>query len=199
MPRVAASAMYSKCIVSPLIRQPRQMTASKRPLSASRCAAIGSSNAPGTRTSVTSSSRTSASASASRAPASRPVGDLGVEAGHDDGEPATGGPRRALPLLHAYSLTAVFTARIVRDGRPGQVVKHRRGSELYPTPSRRPAPSSAPVASAYQSCTSALRPGTNDWCHSSCRAVARRRSPTPGGARAKLAPPRARPPARGRP
>ena len=43
----AASAMYSKCIVSPLIRQPRQMTASKRPLSASRCAAIGISNAPG--------------------------------------------------------------------------------------------------------------------------------------------------------
>ena len=35
MPCDAAAAMYSKCIVSPLIRQPRQITASNRPVSAS--------------------------------------------------------------------------------------------------------------------------------------------------------------------
>ena len=53
-------AMYSKCIVSPLITHPRQMMASKRPVSARRRAATGISKAPGTLTSVMSSARTCA-------------------------------------------------------------------------------------------------------------------------------------------
>src|SRR5262249_40413663 len=72
MPFEAASAMYSKCIVSPLIRQPRQTIASYSPLSPSRCAVIGISNAPGTWMIVTFSSGTDASASRSRAPRSSP-------------------------------------------------------------------------------------------------------------------------------
>ena len=42
--------MYSKCIVSPLMTQPMQITASKRPVFAARSAATGISKDPGTRT-----------------------------------------------------------------------------------------------------------------------------------------------------
>src|SRR4029450_1733864 len=56
--------MYSKCGVSPRIRQPRQTTASNRPLSAACCADSGISNAPGTRTMVMSSRATPAASSA---------------------------------------------------------------------------------------------------------------------------------------
>ena len=72
IPCETAAAMYSKCIVSPLITQPRQMMASKRPVSARRRAMTGISNAPGTRTSVMSSARTCADSSAARAPVSNP-------------------------------------------------------------------------------------------------------------------------------
>ena len=41
MPCAHAEAMYSKCGVAPLIRHPRQTTAPTRPVSATRCAAIG--------------------------------------------------------------------------------------------------------------------------------------------------------------
>lgn len=45
---VTASAMYSKCMVSPLIKQPTQMTASTRELSIKHLAPNGSSYEPGT-------------------------------------------------------------------------------------------------------------------------------------------------------
>src|ERR1043165_8500607 len=72
MPCVAASAMYSKCIVSPLMRQPRQTTASNSPLSPRRWAVIGISKAPGTRITVSASGGTSASAKNCCAPRSSP-------------------------------------------------------------------------------------------------------------------------------
>src|SRR5436853_2580082 len=72
MPSAAASAMYSKCIVSPLMRQPRQTTASNSPLSPRRWAVSGISKAPGTRSTVSASAGTSASAKNSCAPRSSP-------------------------------------------------------------------------------------------------------------------------------
>ena len=83
------SAMYSKCIVSPLIRQPRQMTASKRPVSAS--AQRGDRNlerAGHAHERDVLVARPPPPSSASRAPCSRPVGDLLVEARDDDREAA---------------------------------------------------------------------------------------------------------------
>jgi hypothetical protein len=66
-----AEEMYSKCGVSPRIRQPRQITASKRPLSPACCAASGISKAPGTRTIVIASGDTPAASSAASAPVCR--------------------------------------------------------------------------------------------------------------------------------
>jgi hypothetical protein len=63
--------MYSKCGVSPRMTQPRHTTASKRPLSAARCAASGISKAPGTRIVATSPASTPAAASAAIAPERR--------------------------------------------------------------------------------------------------------------------------------
>src|SRR5262245_21012614 len=70
-PCATAEAMNSKWGVSPRITQPRQTTASNRPLSAACWAASGISNAPGTRTTVTSAGATPADDSAASAPACR--------------------------------------------------------------------------------------------------------------------------------
>src|SRR5580693_340215 len=67
MPCEAADAMYSKCAVAPLIKQPRQTTAAKRPCSAACLAANGISNDPGTLMTQMSSVVTPAEASASNA------------------------------------------------------------------------------------------------------------------------------------
>ena len=67
-----ASAMYSKCMVSPLMRQPRHTTASKRPDSARRWAVTGSSKAPGHAHDGTGVRGHAAASSADSAPASSP-------------------------------------------------------------------------------------------------------------------------------
>ena len=66
---MAALATYSKCGVPPRMTTPRQTTASNCADSAHACATTGSSNDPGTRTTVASAL---ASPHARAAPASRP-------------------------------------------------------------------------------------------------------------------------------
>src|SRR5262245_19033487 len=58
MPRAHSPATRSKCAVSPRMTEPMQMTASTSPPVANAFAVTGSSNDPGTHTSVTSSSAT---------------------------------------------------------------------------------------------------------------------------------------------
>mmetsp|Transcript_8507 Transcript_8507/g.19287 ORF Transcript_8507/g.19287 Transcript_8507/m.19287 type:complete len:203 (-) Transcript_8507:80-688(-) len=58
IPLATASEMYSKCMVSPLIKTPTQIMASTVPDKAKKRAAMGNSNAPGTLVSKTLSSST---------------------------------------------------------------------------------------------------------------------------------------------
>ena len=71
--------MYSKCGVAPRMTQPRQTTASNRPVSARDRAACGSSNAPGTLTTSTSSSRAPASSERRTGAVAQRLGDRVVE------------------------------------------------------------------------------------------------------------------------
>lgn len=67
-PLATASEMYSKCIVSPLMRQPMVITTSHCRDSARKRAARGSSKEPGTVASYTFASFTPHSLSAVRTP-----------------------------------------------------------------------------------------------------------------------------------
>ena len=89
-PCATADEMYSKCGVSPRIRQPRQTIASNRPLSAACCAASGISKAPGTRTTVTSRRRDAGRGQRRQRAGLQPVGDEVVVLRHDDREPESG-------------------------------------------------------------------------------------------------------------